>query len=409
MKILMLSWEYPPHSVGGLGKHVTELVPTLGANGVEVHLLTPRWAGGNEEESIAEVATNNGTPRHSMVYRVEPPRVDMPNFFEGARRTNVAIEEQARQLWAERGPFDVIHGHDWLVAFAGVALKHAFKVPLLATIHATEYGRGRGTVSGDLPRAINGVEWWLTYEAWRVICCSGFMANEVHTALNTPLDKVDVIPNGIDTTRFDVLEGQDLTDFRSGFAAPDEKIIFYVGRVVHEKGVHLLVDAIARLRAESVPVKLVVAGTGDYLNAIRQRANDIGVGPFCYVAGFIPDAVRDRLFKVADVAVFPSLYEPFGIVALEAMAARTPVVVSEVGGLSEVVHHAETGILVYPNDVDSIVWGVKHTLEHPDWARRRVESAYQMVVDQFNWSTIARQTRTVYERVIDERRHATWD
>src|SRR5215212_9490721 len=119
----MLSWEYPPHVVGGLGKHVTDLIPALARAGVEVELLTPRWAGGAEEEVVLGGA---------RVRRVEPPQVDMPDFFTGASRTNVAIEEEGRRL-LERGEVDLIHAHDWLVAFSGVALKHAFRVPLVAT------------------------------------------------------------------------------------------------------------------------------------------------------------------------------------------------------------------------------------------------------------------------------------
>src|SRR5918911_1987285 len=133
MKVLMLSWEYPPHNVGGLGKHVFELVPALARAGVQVQLLTPRWAGGMGEEVVADA---------TMVHRVEPPAVDMPDFFTGALRTNVAIEERGKRL-LDDGGFDLIHAHDWLVAFAGVPLKHPYKVPPLGTVHATQYGTRR--------------------------------------------------------------------------------------------------------------------------------------------------------------------------------------------------------------------------------------------------------------------------
>ncbi len=408
MKVLMLSWEFPPHSVGGLGKHVTELVPALAQAGVEVHLVTPRRAGGATRQPIASVSLPAGAPCQSMVYRVEPPTGEVASFFDGARRTNNTLEAFARELWSQEGPFDLIHVHDWLVGFAGEGLKHAYRCPLLATIHATEYGRCRGTIGNDLSRAINAAEWKLTYEAWRLICCSHFMANEVATALGAPLDKIDVIPNGVDTRRFDLLDGADLTEFRSRFARPDEAIVFYVGRVVFEKGVHLLVEAMPRLLAQRPGVKLVVAGTGDSLNRVRQLAHDLGVGANCYFTGFIPDEVRDRLFRVADVAAFPSLYEPFGIVALEAMAARVPVVAAAVGGLAEVLHHGENAITVYPNSVDSLVWGIQHTLDHPDWARQRVATAYRMVVEQYNWNAIATTTRSVYARIIAERQSTSW-
>jgi glycogen(starch) synthase len=408
VKVLMLSWEYPPHSVGGLGKHVMELVPALSRLGIEVHLITHGGSGGPAHETLA---AGDAGPRESgrvMIHRAPPVATSGGDFFAGARQMNDSFEATGRAVWRDYGPFDLIHAHDWLVGFAAVTLKHAYKVPLLSTIHATEYGRCRGVLGNEMSRAINHTEWWLAFESWRVICCSRFMADEVNVALNTPLDKVDVVPNGVDPARFDALAKEPLDTFRLRFAGADEAIVFYVGRVVYEKGVQLLVEAIARIRDQSVPVKLVVAGTGDSLHAVRQLAISLGVGPHCYFTGFIPDGVRDRLFRVANVAAFPSLYEPFGIVALEAMAARTPVVASAVGGLREVLRHDENGLTIHPNNVDSLVWGILTTLNDPAGAARRADAAYQMVVEEFNWDTIAQQTGDVYDRIVHERADVSW-
>ena len=276
-------------------------------------------------------------------------------------------------------------------------------MPLLSTIHATEHGRNRGNISSDISQSIHGTEWWLTYESWRVICCSDYMAKEVSTVFRTPLDKMDVIPNGVDTARFDALAGADLSDFRLRYAAPDERIVFHVGRIVHEKGLGVLVESVPRVLAGYPKTKFVIAGTGGFLESAKRRAAELGVADSIYFAGFIPDADRDRLFKVADVAVFPSLYEPFGIVALEAMAARTPVVVSQVGGLAEVVDHNETGLLVYPDNPESLAWGILETLRHPDWAAARSDNAYRKVMTEYNWHSIAERTAAVYERIVRER------
>jgi len=134
----------------------------------------------------------------------------------------------------------------------------------------------------------------------------------------------------------------------------------------------------------------------------------LGVGEKVLLTGFIFDEDRDRLFKMANCAVFPSLYEPFGIVALQAMAAKCPVVVSEVGGLTEVVRHAETGITIYPDNRESLAWGIVHTLQHPDWTAKRVESAYREVRELYNWDRIARLTANVYERIVAERALTKW-
>lgn len=398
MRILMFSWEYPPHVVGGLGKHAAELIPPLGClPGIEVHLVTPRWGGGESVEKVGQ----------AMIHRVEPPIVG-EDFYTGVWKTNLNLEEYADQLWRDAGPFDLVHVHDWLVAFVGAAVKRNFKVPLLSTIHATERGRGRGHLGSDQSRAIHQVEWWLTYESWRVIACSEYMAGEISGYFHCPRDKIDVIPNGVDTARFDLLEGKDLTHFRNMYALPFEDIVFSVGRVVYEKGLQQLMHALPLVLAQQPSAKVIIAGKGPELESLRSLAWSLGVGEKVLLTGFISDKDRDRLFKTADCAVFPSLYEPFGIVALEAMAAKCPVVVSEVGGLQEVVQHAETGITVYPDDPGSLAWGIVHTLQHPKWSAARVENAYRVVREEFNWERIARLTVDVYSRIIDERSTSDW-
>jgi len=398
MRVLMLAWEYPPNVVGGLGKHVAELVPPLGMlPGLELHLVTPGWEGGRPQEQVGQATVH---------------RVDMPapsgDFYTAAWQANLKLEETAHYLWETSGPFDVVHVHDWLVAFAGAALKRRYKVPLVSTIHATERGRGRGHLGSDQARAIHHVEWWLTFESWRVIACSQYMANEVGDYFQCPRAKIDIIPNGVDTTRFDALDGLDLAQFRDRFALPSERIVFSVGRVVHEKGMHVLVKAMPLVLAQYPAAKAIIAGKGPELDSLRSLAWSSGVGEKVFVVGFVSDPDRDRLFKVADCAVFPSLYEPFGIVALEAMAARCPVVVSEVGGLKDVVQHSETGITIYPDDPGSLAWGIVHTLQHPDWAAARAANAYRAVREEYNWDRIARMTASVYDRAVAERAQTSW-
>jgi glycogen(starch) synthase len=342
------------------------------------------------------------------VYRVPPPEGPFDDVHDSAERTNARLGDVAEDLHARVGGFDLIHVHDWLGAFAGERMKHAHKIPLVATMHATEMGRNHGVLYADLQQSIHSVEWWLAYEAWRVIACSQYMAWEVQTYFHVPVDKVDIIPNGVDTARFDRLRGADLSDFRLQYAQPEEKIVFYVGRVVYEKGIHVLLDSVPKVLAEFPHAKFVIAGTGGMLGELRRRAQDRGLNGKVLFTGYISDEDRDRLLAISDCVVFPSLYEPFGIVALEAMASRAPVVVSAVGGLAEVVKHAETGITVYPGNTDSLAWGILHTLQQPEWAKQRAEAAYQQVAEEYTWDRIARQTADVYERVVRERDEAEW-
>ena len=394
----MFSWEYPPYVVGGLGKHTAELIPPMSTlPNLELHLVTPRLGGGEQVERLG----------HVTVHRLEPPPVE-GDFYTSAWQTNLRLEDYAHQLYEDSGPFELVHVHDWLVAFAGAAFKRSYGVPLVSTIHATERGRGRGYLASEQSRAINHVEWWLTYESWRVIACSEYMRDEVANYFQCPRDKIDVVPNGVDTSRFDELEGQDLTPFRNMHALPEEKIVFSVGRVVFEKGLHILVRAMPLILAQEPSTKVVIAGKGPELESLRSLAWSVGVGEKVLLTGFISDEDRDKLFKIASCAVFPSLYEPFGIVALEAMAAKCPVVVSEVGGLQDVVQHAETGITVYSDDTDSLAWGILHTLQHPEWSASRVENAYRVVREEYNWERIAQRTYEIYGQVISEAALVDW-
>ncbi len=398
MRVLILTWEYPPHVVGGLGQHVMELSPALARQGVEVYVVTPAWAGGDPEEHHGNL----------HVYRVMPPDGPFADIHESAEQANVRMGDVAKDIQAQTGNFDLVHVHDWLGAFAGERLKHDDKVPLLATIHATEMGRNHGYLHTDLQQSIHSVEWWLTYEAWRVICCSKFMAEEVQRYFQTPANKIDIIPNGVDAARFERWQGVDLTAFRDRFALPDERLVFNVGRVVYEKGIHVLLDAVPLVLAEFPSAKFVIAGTGGMLGELRHRSEEQGLSNKVLFTGFVSDDDRDKLLAVADCVVFPSLYEPFGIVALEAMASHAPVVASDVGGLAEVVKHGETGVTVYPGDANSLAWGILHTLREPAWARQRADAAYKMVVEQYNWDHIAAQTIAVYERIVRERAQADW-
>lgn len=401
MRVLMLSWECPPHIVGGLGKHVSDLVPALAAAGIEVHLVTPNLCGGAAVEEIAPNAT---------VYRVALPDIvrDIHAPVALAQANNTSLERKALDLHVRLGGFDLIHAHDWTVAHSAVALKYATRRPLVVTVHSTERGRGQGHLLSGEALAINGTEWWLTFEAWRVITVSQYMTGQLGHYFGIPEDKIDVIHNGVLLPTTPPLVGAERQAFRRRFAHDDERIVFSVGRMVQEKGLQVLIDAAPQILREHPATKFVVAGTGNYLDALRERAWQRGVYQQCYFTGFVSDQDRDHLFQVADVAVFPSLYEPFGIVALEAMAHRCPVVVSATGGLAEVVRLHETGLTAHPSVPESLAWAVLSTIEHPDWAAQRAENAFQQVRTLYNWSHISAQTAAVYRRVLRECHHSDW-
>lgn len=394
MRVIMFSWEFPPKSVGGLGQHVYDITEAMARQGDEIHLLTCGAAGAPEFERI------NGV----NVYRVNPYAVSSPDFVTWVMQLNVAMLERAIPLLMKLGSAGILHAHDWLVTYVARALKHAFQLPLVATIHATEYGRNNG-LHNKTQQHISDIEWWLTYEAWRVICCSTYMERELNHVFQLPDDKIRVIPNGVnpDSFRGGVGEAK-----RENYAAADEKIVFYVGRLVREKGVELLLEAAPKILHYHPKTKFIIAGKGPQQGHLQYLADRLGISQRIYFTGYINDGVKNGLYRYADVAVFPSYYEPFGIVALEAMAARTPVVVSDAGGLGEIINHRVNGMKFYNGNANSLADSILHVLMDPPAARTMQERAYQDVVQRYNWDKIARTTRALYREVVDAHKTSAW-
>lgn len=390
MKILMVSWEYPPQVVGGLARHVQELSEALVARGHTVHVLTGPYS---EEPTYSVVG---GVHVHRARLGYPDPR----GFFVSVLNLNFGFLEQAVALALQEN-FDIIHCHDWLGAYAARVLKHALNLPLIATIHATEYGRNNG-LHNDLQRQISDSEWWLTYESWKVICCSKYMAQELASFFQLPPDKIQILPNGVDPQRFLVPEGEDLRLFRRRYAADHQKLVFFVGRIVREKGAQDLLAAIPKIKAYYRDVRFVLAGRGPLLDELRHLAHNLQLDDLVSFTGYVDESTLNKLYAVADIAVYPSLYEPFGIVALEAMATGTPVVVTDVGGLGEIVVHGVNGLKAYTGNSNSLADNLLTLLHKPDLARELAQEALRDVHSVYNWSKIAQQTEDVYRRVIAE-------
>ncbi|CEP67923.1 Glycosyl transferase, family 1 [Moorella glycerini] len=395
MRILMLSWEYPPQSVGGLARHVEDLAISLAHLRHDVHVLTIGRPG-----QVSE-SRENGV----IVHRVEAYPVHAPDFLTWVLQLNARFLEEAMIVMRKYGPFQIIHAHDWLVAFTGRALKHAHRLPLIATIHATEAGRNRGLYN-DMQRYINSVEWWLTYEAWRVIVCSQHMRQEVQGLFQLPADKITIIPNGVYSQKFRAVAVDPMVQQR--YAAPHEKIIFFVGRLVIEKGVQVLLEAMPRILTACPEAKLVVAGQGPMEGQLQNRARELGISHKVYFAGYIDDQTRNQLYRAARVAVFPSLYEPFGIVALEAMAAGTPVVASETGGLTEIITHGVDGMRALPGNAGSLADNILAVLRDDTLAQALRANGRRLVTEVYDWENIARRTVDVYQEVYSQYRRTSW-
>ena len=388
MKVLMLSWEYPPRVVGGIARVVKELSEKLQLEGQDVTVVTYK-EGDTPYFEVEETGVK--------VYRVDNYMIRPNNFIDWIMQLNFNLITEVNKLIQSGETFDVIHAHDWLTAYAAKTLKESYNIPLVSTIHATESGRNGG-IQTEMQRYINDTEWMLTYESSEVIVNSNFMKNDIQRIFGLPFEKIKVIPNGIDLKKFDGIKKD--YEFRRRFAADNEKIILSLGRLVFEKGIQHLIYAMPKILSNYNDAKLVIVGKGGMIDELKQITVNLGIQDKVYFTGYMAGNDVQKMYKVSDVAVFPSTYEPFGIVALEAMLGGTPTVVSDIGGLNEIVKHGETGLKSYAGNANSIADSVTQLLYDYDLSEKITKNAKLEVVQNFNWTKIAEDTRKLYEKAI---------
>jgi glycogen synthase len=285
------------------------------------------------------------------------------------------------------------------VAGACDQLARRFEAPLVTTIHATEYGRHQGWVK-DHPQAyIHGVERWITNRSQRVIACSAYMREQIADIFAVAPGRIAVIPNGIDPADLPQPGAAELARLRAGFAAPEERLVLLIGRLVYEKGFQLALEAMPRLIAAVPGTRFLVAGSGTHEEELRKQAKELGLMEQGTFLGWIGDDVLRSLYGIADLTVVPSIYEPFGLVALEAMASGCPVIVADTGGLREVVPHELAGLRFRPRDPAALAEVAIRVLSDPDLEARLVAEAHEHV-RRFDWTGIAAQTAEVYADLV---------
>ncbi|HET8975258.1 MAG TPA: glycosyltransferase family 4 protein [Solirubrobacterales bacterium] len=386
---LILSWEYPPLIEGGLARHVRKLSEGLVERGDEVHVLT---RGG--EESPAEELLGG-----VHVHRVrEPTRpAELNEFVAWVERMNSDMLAAGVEL-GDRFDFDVVHGHDWLVAAACDHLAKRFGTRLVTTIHATEHGRHQGWVNKHPQSYIHGVERWITNRSDKVLVCSTFMREQVVDIFGVDEDRVEVIPNGIDPEDLQPQNEEELRRLRGEFARPDESLVLLVGRLVYEKGFQFALEALPEIIERLPQTRFIVAGSGTHEEELRRQAAELGLMEHGTFVGWIGDDVLHSLYRIADVCVVPSIYEPFGLVALEAMASSCPCIVADTGGLREVVPHDEVGLRFRARDPHSLAEMTIRVLDDAKLCRRLTAEAFEHL-RRFDWGDVADRTAAVYDEL----------
>ena len=388
-QVLILSWEYPPLIEGGLARHVRKLSEGLVELGIEVHVLTAGRRG---------IPPQRGRGRGQVHRVLEPTRPrDLGEFVTWVERMNADMLAAGVEL-GDRYRFDLVHGHDWLVAAACDHLARRFGAPLVTTIHATEYGRHQGWVDKHPQSYIHGVERWISNRSDRVIACSAYMREQISDIFSVPEDRIAVIPNGIDPDDLPLGEQSELVRLRSEFAAPDEKLVLLIGRLVYEKGFQIALEAMPELINRVPGTRFLVAGSGTHEDELKKQAVELGLMEHGTFLGWIGDDVLHLLYRIADVCVVPSIYEPFGLVALEAMASGCPCIVADTGGLREVVPHGEVGLRFRTRDPEALGGMVERVLTDAELRESLIAEAGEHVL-RFDWSDVARRTAAVYEEL----------
>lgn len=388
----MLSWEFPPVLVGGLGRHVYALSTALVRQGHEVTVVTRHAPGAGMEEYVEGVRVVRAPE--------DPPLFPLatPSLLAWTMAFNHTLTRAALRA-AETGEYDVIHAHDWLVTHTAVTLKEHLDLPLVATIHATEAGRHQGWLPGEMNKCIHSVEYWLGHEACRVIACSSYMSWEVTRLLDLPAGQVEVVPNGVDMTAWRAPQ-RAVAAARARFAG-DGPLIGYAGRLVYEKGVQDLVSALPALRDRHPGLRVVIAGDGPHRAELQEETRRHKLHRAVSFAGFLGDELP-AVLAATDTLVVPSIYEPFGMVALEGASAGAPLAVAATGGLAEIVEPGVTGVTFPSKDPVALADAVSTLLSDHTFSRQVAGEAKSMVAQRYGWATVAQRTVRVYRLAVSE-------
>jgi len=374
MKIAMIGWEYPPFKAGGLATHCYGLTRGLSDKNIQVYFFMPKTkhkpSSNKKNLKILEVGETEIFP-----YDRPDSKEIKGNFFEGVYKYNELVIKKVESTIKKEGKFDAIHCHDWLTMKAGIALKEKTGTPLVLTIHSTEYDR-----SGWL----HPNQWFIDIEregmqkADRIIAVSYFTKRVCVEKYGINPDKISVVHNAV----YPIKEGH------------KKEIVLFLGRLTIQKGAEFFLQSAKKVKEVEPDTKFVVAGSGDMLPRLIDQAIEMGISDKVIFTGRISDEEVKHIYGISSVYVMPSVSEPFGITALEAISAGTPAITSKTAGFSEAFKNC---LKVDFWDTDEMANKIVSLLRY-DPLHRTLSTEGKREVNLFTWDRVADKTIDVYRR-----------
>jgi glycogen(starch) synthase len=385
VRVLMLSWDFPPRATGGIAAQVSGLGAALAAAGHEVVVLTVA-------DRPAELEAKPPPGVRVLRTLVDLPWLPPVETVTRIASANHAVTKLGSRFGGDLAGWepDVVHGHDWQLGWAADSLAARYDVPFVLTMHGTERVRHGGQLPLGHPTDINSIEWWLAFQADRMIAPTRFIVEQLVIGFELDVDHIAHIPNGIDPSLWRPVGAAVAPHGRR------DPLVVSWGRVQYEKGFQVLARAVHTLRPRVPDVHAVIAGRGSYLPELQTQIDVEGVSDLVDLPGFLADADLRHLVHGAGCVVIPSLYEPFGIVALEALAAGAPLIVARTGGLAELVVGTNAGVTFEPGNPDDLADAIEQVLTNDELATILVANARDLVERKYAWDAIARATADVY-------------
>jgi len=410
LRIGFFVYEYPPEIVGGLGTYAEYITHEYVDIGHDVSVFTLNYNGGLKTREILK-GVEVHRPLIADASNIWPffvvddlkkwgtnikffNDIFMYNILSASKFINALIKK-------EKYNFDVVCVHDWLSSISGLVIKNESKIPVVFHVHSTEWGRSGGQGS----EVVSHLEEAMAQNSNRIVTVSYAMQEDLIKHGWSP-SKISVVWNGVDPETYDPkkVKKEDVDAIRERYGIPKGwNMLLFVGRLAWVKGTANLVQAMALVVKEYPNTKLVILGKGGEQADLIETADRLNIkDKIVYRFDFVSEAERIRHYAAADVCIFPSTYEPFGIVSLEAMAMEKPVVVGArgvVGFKEQVISRGtdQNGVHVNGEDPVDIAWGINLTLNDPEKARNWGENGRRRVLEYFTWRKVAEQTSKIYE------------